>query len=1030
MGRFGMRWLALTVQSLLFFCTANAAPLDGRIEEARRLHQQGLDLYQRASYEEGFPIATRAVEMRQELLGREHADTAASLISLGLYHRAKGDYAQADRLLLQGLAIREKVLGPDHLDTAAALNNLGALYYSSGDFAKAEAMFQRALTIREKALGEEHIDTAASFGNLGALYSAIGAYAKAATFNQRALQLREMILGPEHLHVALSLSALANVYQRQGDYPKAQPLYQRAIAIVRKVRGPQHPETAALIGNLATLFYFTGDYPQAEVLFEEELAIEVKALGAEHPIAASTMGNLGELYLTTGAYSKAEALLERANAICEQSLGEKHVDTGVSLATLGHFHEQIGNHAKARSLLERAIVLYEKAVGPEHADLAEALNYLAAVQLATGNYGTAEQLLQRSLAINEKALGAQNTYVAATLAQLGAVYFAMGDLANAQSLQQRALAVREKVFGEAHPDTARSLTDLAIVNWARGEPLKALPLLQRAQAIQTRTSERFLLSGSEPRKQAYLRGLANDVYTNASFAVLQADRESIALGLTSVLQYKGKALDAVSDSVARLRQSLKTEDRALFEQLALLAKQFSALTYQGAGGLAPEALRARLDDLSRQQDRLETELSRRSREFRRQETPQLRNVLAALPPDSALIEWLRYRPFDPRVKDLKSQWGAPRYLAYILKASGELSAVDIGRADEVETLIRDLRLAVNDPLRSDVRQVAATVSRQLIKPLLPHMKGTAHLLISPDGALNLLPMAALLDDRGQYLLESYQITYLTSGRDLLRLDTAETPARRHAVIIAAPQYGNASSTPAAMASSAQRSAELDRSGIRFRSLPGTALEAAAIRRLLGDDTSVFTQADASEAKLKQLQSPNILHLATHGFFLKNAAADGTPPDGKSLAAENPLLRSGLALAGANQRGSGSAEDGILTALEASRLNLQGTELVVLSACETGVGEVQNGDGVGGLRRGLFMAGARTQILSLWKVADLPTKELMVNLYKKLVSGYGRSAALREAQREMAATPAQSHPYYWANFVAIGDWRPIAASEAR
>ncbi|MDA0266202.1 MAG: CHAT domain-containing protein [Cyanobacteria bacterium] len=304
---------------------------------------------------------------------------------------------------------------------------------------------------------------------------------------------------------------------------------------------------------------------------------------------------------------------------------------------------------------------------------------------------------------------------------------------------------------------------------------------------------------------------------------------------------------------------------------------------------------------------------------------------------------------------------------------------------------------------------------------------------------------------GPFLVEQYQISYLSSGRALLKLGVNE-PSTQPAVILANPDYDQASNAPlpslgegpgvgapelgvrASESASGQRSTQL--SQLQVGPLPGTAAEAEAIRALLPDAT-VLTEATATENALKQVQAPRILHIATHGFFLANlerepegrgglealaAEALSFPPS--AILTENPLLRSGLALAGFNARRSGS-EDGVLTALEASALHLFGTQLVVLSACETGLGDIANGEGVYGLRRAFAIAGAETQLISLWQVDDYGTQSLMAQYYEKLLSGRGRAAALRDVQLAMLNSGSPyAHPYYWAAFITTGDWRPL------
>jgi CHAT domain-containing protein len=290
-------------------------------------------------------------------------------------------------------------------------------------------------------------------------------------------------------------------------------------------------------------------------------------------------------------------------------------------------------------------------------------------------------------------------------------------------------------------------------------------------------------------------------------------------------------------------------------------------------------------------------------------------------------------------------------------------------------------------------------------------------------------------------VEQYQISYLNSGRDLLKFDVTE-PSQQPAVVLADPDYEQASGPPPpglgeglGVRASQQRSSEL--SQLQVGPLPGTAAEAEAIRPLL-PNAQILTEDRATENALKQVESPRILHIATHGFFLENVAlptlengrglgviaSDSPLPRSPAITVENPLLRSGLALAGFNERVSGD-EDGVLTALEASQLNLLGTQLVVLSACDTGLGDIANGEGVYGLRRAFAIAGAETQLMSLWQVDDFGTQSLMVSYYENLTAGMGRSEALREVQLEMInAQGPYAHPFYWAAFITTGDWRPL------
>jgi CHAT domain-containing protein/Tfp pilus assembly protein PilF len=1008
---------------------------EGDFAEAQRLNDQALQYSAMGRYPRAISLEQHALAITEKARGPEHPETANLLNNLAELYRLTGAYANAEPLYQRALAIAEKALGAEHPATSLALNNLAFLYETTGAYAKAKPLYQRSLVIAEKALGPEHPETARALNNLAELYCLTGAYANAEPLYQRALAIAEKALGPEHPATAVALSNLAELYRATGIYAKAEPLAQRALAINEKALGPENPDTARALNNLAVLYQATGAYATAGPLLKRALAIREKTVGPEHPDTAVSIDNLAELYRLTGLHANAAPLYERALAIREKRLGPEHPDTARSLNNLATLYLTTGAFVKAAPLYERALAIREKALGPEHPDTAQSVLNLAGLYRATGAYATAEPLFQRAIAIHEKAFGPEHPDTVTSLNNLATLYYATGSYAKAAPLYERALAIREKALGPEHPDTAVSLSNLAWFYRAAGTDAKTEPLLERAQGVDEINTARFLLTGDEARRRAYLQQRLGSVYANASFSLTVTDPRARALGLTAVLQYKGRVLDAMADGVALLRRSIAPQDQALFDELAAVAQQLSTLTFRGPGNLSAQAYRERLDSLAHEQERLEGELSARSAAFRQAVAPvTLEGVRQRLPADAALVEWFRYLPFDPKEKGEKTKWGAPRYVAYVLRREGDPAAIDVGAARDIDKLVKDFRAALSDPANTSYKEVAQELGK-LIEPLWSSFSGINRLLLAPDGALNLVPFAALIDEHGDYVAERFEITYLTSGRDLLSL-AAPAPARGRPVVMADPAYDQSAS--GGPPHDLHRSSDLDRSGLVFYPLAGTAAEAEALQGLLKlDAQEVLTGADATEEKLKALHGPSILHVATHGFFLSDRQAAAAALQPVSFGAEtpplprgeNPLLRSGLALAGANRRHSGDSDDGILTAAEAAQLDLRGTQLVVLSACETGLGQVQQGEGVYGLRRALVLAGAQAQLVSLWKVADAQTQGLMVDYYQRLLKGAGRSAALREAQQAMIANPATRHPYYWAAFVPIGNWTPLAAKES-
>jgi CHAT domain-containing protein/Tfp pilus assembly protein PilF len=1054
---------------------------DRALEEARNLRRESERLYRAGRYDEARPLGERALAIREKALGPDHPAVADSLNNLAELYRLKGDYAKAEPLQQRALAVREKALGSDQPEVANSLNNLANLYYSKGDYAKAEPLWQRSLAIREKALGPDHPDVAASLHNLAILYRLQGDYGKAEPLSQRSLAIREKALGPDHPLVAQSLINLAIIYSDKGDYAKAEPLYQRALAIREKALGPDHPGVADSVTNLANLYGNKGDYAKAEPLQQRALAIREKALGPDHPDVANSLNNLAELYRLQGDYAKAEPLSQRSLAIREKALGPDHPDVAQSLINLAVIYGEKGDYAKAEPLSQRSLTIREKALGPDHPLVANSLNNLAIIHRHQGEYAKAEPLYQRALAILEKALGPDHPLVAHPLNNLAELYREKGDYAKAEPLNQRSLAILEKALGPNHPDVARSLNNLADLYREKGDYAKAEPLYQRSLAIlekalgpdhplvaeflnnftrlyaakndtasaityqsrASRVTERNIslnvATGSERQKLAYLATVSNESDLTVSLHLQYAPKgpDALRLSINTVLRRKGRALDAMTDSISALRRRFNPQDRQLLDQLTEARSRLAKLVLGGPGNNDPAKHRAEVKLLEEQVEKLESDISRLSLEFRVQSQPvTLEAVQSAIPRDAALVEFASYRPFNARYKKESEAFGEPRYVAYILRRQGDPEWVELGEVKPIDESVDLLRKALRNPRRADVRRLARAVDAKVMMPVRKLLGQTRRLLVSPDGALNLVPFAALVDERNRYLVSRYSISYLTSGRDLLRLKE-KIPSKQGAMIIADPDFGEAEKWDGVTAGQTSSKGEL--ADLYFERLKATEEEARELKQIL-PEAVVLTRSNATEAALKATSSPRLLHIATHGFFLEGGkqveagsageqtrvvvrrrANEPTKAEDDPSRLVNPLLRSGLGLAGANLRSGGEGNDGIVTALEAAGLDLWGTKLVVLSACDTGVGEVRSGEGVYGLRRALVLAGSESQMMSLWPVSDRGTRELMVEYYRRLKAGEGRSEALRRVQLKMLASKNRKHPFYWASFIQSGEW---------
>jgi CHAT domain-containing protein/Tfp pilus assembly protein PilF len=968
-----------------------ATARDRDLAEADKLYNESDRLLGKGQFGQAIPLAERALKLREKALGAEHPDTATSLNNLAELYKDKGDYARAEPLYRRALAIYEKMLGAEHPNTAILLNNLALLYRITGDYAQAEPLYHRALAILEKTLGAEHPDTATSLNNLAELYRAKGDYAQAEPLYRRALAIREKTRGAEHPETATSLNNLALLYRAKGDYAQAEPFFRRALTIYEKTRGAEHPLTATSLNNLALIYQAKGDYAQAEPLYRRALTIREKKLGAEHPLTANSLNNLAVLYKDKGDYAQAEPFFRRA------------------------------------------LTIYEKNFGAEHPDTATLLNTLASLYFAKGDYAQAELLYHRALAFREKTLGAEHPDTETSLHNLAELYRAKGDYAQAEPLFRRALAICEKRLGAEHPKTAIVLNNLASLHEAMGDISQAVGLRSRAQAMEERNLSVNLATGSERQKLAYLRTLAGSSHQSVSLHVRSAPHNSTArdLALTAILRRKGRVLDAMNDNIDSLRRRADPQDRALFDQLKGERARLARLVFGGLQKASPAEYQQAIKRLEESVEKLEAEIGDRSSEFRAQSQPvTLAAVQSVIPVDAALVEFFTYRPFNAKFAKRDEQFGPLRYVAYVLRQQGEARWVELGEARAIDDAVGGLRSALRDSKSADVKRLARRVDKLVMQPLQSLLGETRRVFISPDGALNLVPFAALVDEQNRYLVERYSFTYLTSGRDLLRLRPIAQLAQAP-VIVADPDFG---ARPADR-KAASSTGILDLTEAYFPPLAATAEEAKVLKAILPQAT-VLTKDQATETALKQVASPSVLHIATHGFFLADKPEDAAETerqrkllqqtgDWSSLGGrlENPLLRSGLGLAGANLRKSGpnQEDDGILTAMEVAGLNLWGTKLVVLSACETGVGEVRTGEGVYGLRRALVLAGAETQVMSLWPVSDRGTRDLMISYYKSLQAGQGRSEAMRQVQLRMLKDPRRKHPFYWASFIVSGEW---------
>jgi CHAT domain-containing protein/Tfp pilus assembly protein PilF len=1025
-------------------------------------------------------LAERNVELKKRVFGPEDDEVAAALTDLANVHQAAGDFTRSRRLFEEALAVRENALGPDHVKVTYTLVNLGAILYMTGDLAGARLLFERAAKIQEAGLGPESPNFAGTLCNLANLYADLGRFADAKANYVRGIGILEKAYGPDHPRFAGMLENLASLYHELGDYGEARAIDRRTASILEKTLGPDHPETARSLERLATDDLAVGDYAAARPRFERALAIKEKALGPDHRDVSETLGHLAILFREVGDYSAARPLAERSLSIRERALGADNVDVARGLDDLASILVAVGDIPGARALTERALAVLERVTGAETYEVGREVNNLGDLSRKAGDADAARAHFERALAIWEKALGPDHPLVAVALDNLADVRRDAGDFSEARLLYERAIAIRERTFGTESPLVARTLGDLAILLARSGDARGARDAAVRAEALgreHLRLTVRTL-----PERQALrfasVRASGLDVLLTLSAASAGAadvasaagDAETAALAWDAEVRSRALVLNAIASRHRALSEQSESGAAPLAETYFAAQQRRANLLVRRPGDEDPDRLRAILDDARREEEAAERALLDVSAAFRAQVASDgagLSDVVSSLPDGSALLAYVRFE--DPT----RGAVPVPCYLAFVLGARGAAPiAVALGPAAPIDSLVSRWREQagrepdVLDPSRSEVRcREAGTALRARIwDPISPHISGTGRVFIVPDAALYLVNFSALPVDEAEFLVERGPLIHLLSAERDLLLAREPTPQGTGLLAMGDPDYDAAVAIGAegslnwGVAASALAGVTVFRGEVphcrgfwtaRWPRLPGTGREIRDATHLwkkhLGE-VLTMTRQRASEAAFKEhAPGHRVIHVASHGFFLgaECAGAGGRRGIGGFVAeerapsveptpesAENPLLLSGLVLAGANRRGAlgtvVDGEDGIVTAEEVAALDLRGVEWAVLSACATGVAEVRTGEGVFGLRRAFQVAGARTVITSFWSVGDVSTRDWMKALYEaRLSRGLGTAEAVREASLAMLAQARRSgssHPFTWASFVATGDWR--------
>ncbi|MGB6943173.1 MAG: CHAT domain-containing tetratricopeptide repeat protein [Bryobacteraceae bacterium] len=1044
-----MRLLARIGVALILAALAYAQDWSALDAQAEKSYTQG-DL------QEAVRIAKAAVAAASD-----SKQSAHSLDRLGFFQYTAGDLKTGEASLRQALEIRKAKIGEDTLDYAESANDLALLCRDTNQFAEGRKLAEQAVSIRSKLLGARDPLVAESLNTLGGILVFQGEYDGAIASMERALAIHQSQSPPEFSEEFGTLCInLAGTYQRVGRYANAETMFEKGLDILRVKPGVNHPAYSASLVGYAYLQADLGHYSTAEKLYAEAGKLLREQLGDQHPAYAAFLNNRAALYAQIGNVAMAEADYRKSLELKRKQNGPNALTIGASLRNLARL-VYARDREEGEKLFQEDVDLYSRNAKPPAFDYSSALLGLAEAQRNRGDLAAARQTLQHASDIVAKGLGTKHPLYAAVLRDLGLVHQAAHEYPQAERSLRQAISIVEETQGANHPDLAQYLERLAAVYEEAGDYASAEPLYRRSLDVSDRALADMLTIGSERNKAAVLANLDDPVPRLIAFQAKARSAAARELAFEAVARRKGRILDAVHDWGQTLRDDSDAGVRQRFSQREAMVECEASFTVAlGYRDLKPAVvgtcalpgtelegryerllheLRTNWTDARGKQalqaiavlrqhiDMLEAGLSRDIPQFASELRPaRLGDIRSHLKPDERLIEFVEYQN---------------RYGAFVLSRA-DLRWVDLGPAAPIDLAVRDLFGAANDwsvaRTRGEKRNADSaaqtahdameTLSAKLA-PALPAIwqgAGVHRLRIAPDGMLNLVPFAALSDSRGHFLIEHFATSYVSAGRELAAPASLASSAANSIIIAVSPGAG-AEPTPSAKPSSGALTASAFRAD-RLERLEDAEVEARDVRRWF-PRARLLGEGEATEQRIKQLHRPALLHIVGHGIVRGNENCRPTPGSpGCQLAALDPATRvmslSAIVLEEAYGRGGASSQDGMLTALELQSLDLQGTEMLVLSQCRMADGIPSSGEGVFGMRRAAAIAGVKTSVAPLWKVDDASERTLMNRFYRELSAGRGRAEALRAAQLELLKNPKTASFLQWAPVILSGDPGPL------
>ncbi len=1012
--------------------SVDTAAVIARVDSLNKLTSQ---YYNGDDFQSATKLNSLALQISLEKLGSQSLIYARSLFIKGKLHMISGEFKETEKCYLEYSSILLKIKGEDNMDYAWSLDDLGQLYDDMEDFDRAETLFLRSGALIEKLKGRDHPDFAWHLNDLASMYRNMGAYEKAEPLYLEAKAIREKAMGKNHSDYAWSLNNLANLYNFMGLFERAEPYYMEALKLWELLYGKEHSSYASGLNNLASLYFNMGVYDKVEPLLLESCTLRARLLGKNNPDYAACLNNLGSLYMQINAFFQAESFLLESMEIRDSVYGREHAEYANSLGNLGVLYGKMGLNNKSESFFVAANSIWEKAGQSIHPDYAANLINLSNFYLNKGDLNAAEPFLTKANEIYLESLGKEHPDFLESQRLLSELLLRQGRI-------QKAVHILE---GISSP-------------W-ESQLLKSISFLSEHELVQF--TDKFQSRSDELCTYFYACGDLSDCSLSGKLASIAYDR---------FLFYKGFLLSAA----ARLNSLAEStaESREIYNRLKSYRRRLADEYTR------PIKDRASVEELEEKANSVEKELVYLLAGYSEAARQVLwQDIQSALSNDEAAIEFVHAEMNFPILQDsilyvallIRKNAQEPLLIPLFEEKSllALLNGSNVRKADYVNLLY-----SISDRGASPLMVQQKSLYQLIWEPLEKELMGVKTIYFSPSGLIHRLNLEAIPVTELETLGDQYKLIEMNSTRQLV-IPTTFKRVNNDAFLFGGIQFDPDSASLEDESALASRSGTWPLSAVdstvrgeTWNYLAGTEREINALEKIMqGSGLTVHSHRAhrATEESFKSIgrngtPSPRILHLATHGYFFPDRTNSGTgrmthDPDsigtssdpssqryeGIAKAAsikpqfiageepvfkisDHPMLRSGLILAGGNAAWQGKQmaagrEDGILTAYEISQMNLSNTELVVLSACETGLGDIQGNEGVYGLQRAFKIAGVKYIIMSLWQVPDKQTSMLMTSFYRKLLEQkLSIPDAFHAAQKELREMGLD--PYQWAGFVLV------------